>query len=553
MRGYGLISLLPVAAAIWAPATHQLVTVDRRQLPKNPTGLKTIHTANNVTIRYKEPGKEGVCETTPGVKSYSGYVDLSPESHTFFWFFEARHDPKNAPITLWLNGGPGSDSLIGLFEELGPCKINSTLDSVINPYSWNEVSNVLFLSQPLGVGFSYSEAEPGSLNPSTGVFEDASVAGVQGRYPVINATLIDTTDLAAHAAWEILQGFMGGLPQLDNRIKSKDFSLWTESYGGHYGPAFFNHFHKQNEKIANGTVKGIHLNFNSLGIINGIIDEAIQASHYPEFAVNNTYGIKAVNDTVYSYMKFANEMPNGCQDQIAFCKQTNRTSLADYAICTEATNMCRDNVEGPYYSFGGRGVYDIRHPYQDPTPESYYVDYLKKDSVMNAIGVNINYTQSNNDVYYAFQQTGDFVWPNFLEDLEEILKLPVRVSLIYGDADYICNWFGGEAVSLAVNYTHARQFRASGYTPMVVDGVEYGETREYGNFSFTRVYQAGHEVPYYQPVASLQLFNRTLFGWDIAQGTTRIGPDYSTNGTAKATHTESSVALPTATPSTSVH
>jgi carboxypeptidase C (cathepsin A) len=116
MRGYGFISLLPVAAAIWAPA--QPVTVDRRQLPKNPTGVKTIHTPNNVTIRYKEPGKEGVCETTHGVKSYSGYVDLSPESHTFFWFFEARHDPKNAPITLWLNGGPGSDSLIGLFEGL---------------------------------------------------------------------------------------------------------------------------------------------------------------------------------------------------------------------------------------------------------------------------------------------------------------------------------------------------------------------------------------------------------------------------------------------------
>lgn len=118
MRGYGLISLLPVVAAIWTPATHQPVIVDKRQLPKDPTGVKTIHTANNVTIRYKEPGKEGVCETTPGVKSYSGYVDISPESHTFFWFFEARHDPKNAPITLWLNGGPGSDSLIGLFEGL---------------------------------------------------------------------------------------------------------------------------------------------------------------------------------------------------------------------------------------------------------------------------------------------------------------------------------------------------------------------------------------------------------------------------------------------------
>lgn len=48
---------------------------------------------------------------------------------------------------------------------------------------------------------------------------------------------------------------------------------------------------------------GTQLNFDTLGIINGIIDEYIQAPYYPEFAVHNTYGIKAVNDTVYNYMK----------------------------------------------------------------------------------------------------------------------------------------------------------------------------------------------------------------------------------------------------------
>lgn len=345
-----------------------------------------------------------------------------------------------------------------------------------------------------------------------------------------------------------MQGFYSALPKLDSKVHPTTFNLFTESYGGHYGPAFFNYFYEHNAAILNGTEQGKSFTFNSLGIFNGIIDEMIQAPWYPEFANHNTYGIKAVNETVYNYMKFACNMINGCLDQIGFCYQSNRTSLDDLAICTEAENMCRDNVESPYYMYSGRGVYDIRHPYVDPTPPSYFIDYLNQATVQNALGVDTNYTEySNTDVYYAFQQTGDFVWPNFLDDLEQILnRSTVRVSLIYGDADYICNWFGGQAVSLALQFPHAASFRQTGYVPLVVDGKEYGETREYGNFSFTRVYESGHEVPYYQPVAALQLFNRTINHWDIPTGQKKITPNYApSGGTPSATHTEPFVSVNT--------
>ena len=72
-----------------------------RQIPANATGVTTIQAPSGAQIRYKRPGTDGICEITPGVNSYAGYIDLSPESHTFFWFFEARHDPENAPLTLW--------------------------------------------------------------------------------------------------------------------------------------------------------------------------------------------------------------------------------------------------------------------------------------------------------------------------------------------------------------------------------------------------------------------------------------------------------------------
>jgi len=70
------------------------------------------------------------------------------------------------------------------------------------------------------------------------------------------------------------------------------FANQYASYGGHYGPGFYNYFYQQNEGIKNGSVKGVELQMDTLGIINGIIDEQIQAPYYPEFAVNNTYGIK---------------------------------------------------------------------------------------------------------------------------------------------------------------------------------------------------------------------------------------------------------------------
>lgn len=57
------------------------------------------------------------------------------------------------------------------------------------------------------------------------------------------------------------------------------------SYGGHYGPAFYDYFYEQNEKIVSGQIPGTALKMNSLVIINGIISELIQAPYYPEFAV----------------------------------------------------------------------------------------------------------------------------------------------------------------------------------------------------------------------------------------------------------------------------
>jgi carboxypeptidase C (cathepsin A) len=59
--------------------------------------------------------------------------------NTFFWFFEAKNDPENAPLSIWMNGGPGSSSMPGLFNENGPCYINKDSNSTtLREWSWND-------------------------------------------------------------------------------------------------------------------------------------------------------------------------------------------------------------------------------------------------------------------------------------------------------------------------------------------------------------------------------------------------------------------------------
>lgn len=126
--------------------------------------------------------------------------------------------------------------------------------------------------------------------------------------------------------------------------------------------------------------------------------------------------------------------------------------------------------------------------------------------------------------------------PGWLEDLSYLLENGIKVTMAYGDRDYACNWIGGEAVSLAINYTNTADFHAAGYTAIQTnDSYSGGQVRQYGNLSFSRVYEAGHEIPSYQPETSYKIFMRALNNLDIATGTVNAtssdGSVYSSDGT----------------------
>lgn len=84
-----------------------LMGTTRAQFVSPPEDLKMAMGHAGVPVRYKEV-EAGVCELDPNVRSFSGFADVVEDQHIFWWFFEARHgDPKEAPLTVWINGGPG--------------------------------------------------------------------------------------------------------------------------------------------------------------------------------------------------------------------------------------------------------------------------------------------------------------------------------------------------------------------------------------------------------------------------------------------------------------
>jgi hypothetical protein len=68
----------------------------------------------------------------------------------------------------------------------------------------------------------------------------------------------------------------------------------------------------------------------------------------------------------------------------------------------------------------------------------------------------------------------------------------------------------------------------------------HGQVKQSGLFSFLRIYESGHEVPFYQPLASLEIFERALAQVDIATGKESISDNlsYKTVGTPTSDYRE---------------
>lgn len=96
------------------------------------------------SIRIKRQN-DTICDARS--TQYTGWLDVG-RKHFFFWYFESQQSPHTDPLTLWLTGGPGGSSMLGMLGELGPC--------LINDYGNGTVSSWLMLNMAFWFTHTYT-------------------------------------------------------------------------------------------------------------------------------------------------------------------------------------------------------------------------------------------------------------------------------------------------------------------------------------------------------------------------------------------------------------
>ncbi|KAJ5742693.1 uncharacterized protein N7511_011094 [Penicillium nucicola] len=471
--------------------TYASQTVLREPLASEFTTFQSPNSPHSVRIRQQN---ESICATDSA--QYTGWLDIG-HKHLFFWYFDSQNDPANDPLTLWTNGGPGSSSMIGLFQEIGPCLINEYGNGTVsNPWAWNQNTSLLFVEQPVGVGFSY-------IDEGYDVPRDSKEAAVDMH--------------------RFLQLF---ITEIFPDKQFSDVHLSGESYAGKYIPYLGAEIITQNERYPQET----QINLKSCLVGNGYMSPKDVAFGYWETLCTTNPGVETpvFNKTRCDIM--ATNMPR-CMDVAETCIRNPDTD-----ICYTASSICMDGVISWYdgeSGKGGRNRFDI-------TAECVVDDFCYKQSeniqqylnsapVWNAL--------SPSDGLKEYQMQSDAIAKSFNTTPETmtlssdavllLLSRGVHFLAYQGNFDLACNTAGVLRWANALSWRGQVEFSAKSLEPWTsnVDGRDQvvGKTKEVqvyfdshskttSRFALVTVDAAGHLLPQDRPDVAFDILTRWIAG-----------------------------------------
>ncbi|KAF8215114.1 Alpha/Beta hydrolase protein [Mycena galopus ATCC 62051] len=401
--------------------------------------------------------------------SHSGYIGLEGDSEntpkrSFFWYFEAEHSAKDAPVILTIGGGPGTSGMLGPLTAQGPCLIveNGTIP---NPNRWTEHFNLLALDHPVGVGASYG-------------------------------TLVNNSRSAGIDVYDFLQKFFRIFPEL---VQNK-LILSGGSYGGVYIPHIATVIYEQNSALARGKRKpgATHLNLESMMVSNPISDPT---SHYEWILQTRCYNIADMYN-VSTCDEMFQILPT-CLESIRFAQQIPEWSVERRAA---AANLCHKLEEGDTH---GTVVEDVRKKCYSKEPKGclspafgWITDFFRHPDIKNALGIpeHVVFNPFADDVSAEFDKYGDIIQPSYLL-YGPLLKSGIRLLHYIGAQDAVCAWPGVLSFLKLLQSPFQDQFVHAPDVPWPTakDATVRVVGEGAGNLTYILVAQAGHGVARDQP------------------------------------------------------
>ncbi|XP_077483069.1 putative serine carboxypeptidase CPVL isoform X2 [Amblyomma americanum] len=410
-----------------------------------------------------ERSRVGSLGDVPDVLSYSGFITVNKElgSNLFFWFVLAMENPDRVPVMLWLQGGPGTSSLMGLFVEHGPYYVDENYAAQLREITWTRTISVLYVDNPVGTGFSFTQSDDGYARNMSDVSRDML---------------------------EFLQQFF----TLFDNYSSNDFYLAGESYAGKYVSAIGAALHQSRGELR----VSVHLKGLSIG--NGVIDSKTMLIYG-----HHLYEIGLMDRRQAAYMQ------KECDLAAELIREERYTEASSIMMELFLGTI----LGGPTYFENVTG-YDYVYNYlitKKPESHTRYEKFVHTSAVRHAIHVGgAQFSENKSTVVLHFK--ADLM--KSVRDEFALLIDNYKALHYSGQLDIAVPYTATEAFMSSLQWSGAQEFASA---PQQIwrsaDGDEVlGYVKKANNFTMVLVRNGGHILPYDQPEVASELISGFVNG-----------------------------------------
>ncbi|RCI10220.1 hypothetical protein L249_8729 [Ophiocordyceps polyrhachis-furcata BCC 54312] len=445
-------------------------------------------------------------------ESYAGLLPISDrddeQNSLYFWFFPTANEERreDKEIVIWMNGGPGCASLLGLLQENGPFLWQpGMLKPLRNPWSWHLLANVVYIDQPVTAGYS------------------------QGNSTVRNED---------HVAEQFL-GFWS------NFIRTFGMQGWRvyvvgESYGGYYGPFIANGMLEANDEQLHGKLAGLMV-YDGI-MFDGMVQTAVVMEDFVDqhrelmplddqtmARMRNVSATCGFGDWHRRYLRFP-AVPGPLPPAPGYHKMDNGSTMVPIPDCENIFSLIVDGMRviNPCFS-----VYNIREQCpkaNDPLAgDRAYFDRADVKRAVNA-PAEAPWRQCNTGIFNSSPTGSDESPPPDAYHLPNVVDQTKNVILAHGAMDFLLplngvllglqnmTWGGKRGFERAPSdpfyvplYGYTGQAGVSFYGSKYPAGSGVlGTTHEERGLTLVVTQQAGHEGPEYAPAAALRQLEKLL-------------------------------------------